>query len=127
MAFESWLASLELNGEGPIEMRPIKRSTAYTEVLTFSGDLSGDTFDVDIKTAPGGSSLAEFTVSVGSYSASTDSTTLTLTMTSGTAALGGVTANTTDYVTTLVVEGLRNALPFFGGIILLQEKVADGS
>jgi hypothetical protein len=77
----AWLRELKAARKGGIQYKPIRRDLPYSLVFAFDADFSGDAFAASLRIAPdaSGSTLADFTVSVGDYTDGATNVTLTLT------------------------------------------------
>lgn len=84
--WEDWLQKLARDGKGGLggrgrpEIRAIDRGLDYEYIFAIEADLSADTLTASIKASPdAGSSLADFTVAIGSYTNDMTEVTLSLT------------------------------------------------
>lgn len=85
--WDDWLRKLSADGKGGLgltgkpEMRAIDRGLPYEYTLSIAGDRSADAFEASLRASPdaAGATLADFTVTVGSYSGGVTPITLSLT------------------------------------------------
>ena len=85
--WDDWLRKLAKDGKGGLglsgkpEVRAIDRGLPYEYTLAIGADVSGDTFEASLRASPdaSGSTLADFTVTVGAYAAGVTPVTLGLT------------------------------------------------
>lgn len=126
--FDDWLATLKAAGKGGARFPQltIDRGLAYSKVLGFGADLSGDTITSVLRASPdaGGAPLATFDVTVGSYSGGITQVTLALTD-DETAALPA--DSDADGVEEFVFDLLRNGERLMAGTIPVAGKVTNGS
>lgn len=125
--WDTWLAALKGALKGGIVFRQLQidRGLAYSKVLSFGADLSADTITASLRTGPdaAGSTLVDFTISVGAYTAG--ATEVTLSLTSGqTAALPA--DSDLDGEEQFAFDILRNGSRLMGGIIPVAGKVTNG-
>ena len=85
--WDDWLRKLAKDGKGGLglsgkpEVRAIDRGLPYEYTLAIGADVSGDAFEASLRASPdaSGSTLADFTVTVGAYAAGVTPVTLGLT------------------------------------------------
>lgn len=85
--WDDWLRKLAADGKGGLglngkpSIRSIDRGLPYEYVLAIGADVSADAFSASIRATPDalGATLADFTVTVGSYASSVTPVTLSLT------------------------------------------------
>lgn len=125
--WDNWLAALKAAGKGgqSFPQLTIDRGLDYSKVLAFGADLSGDTITASLRASPDAANptLADFAVTVGSYSGGTTEITLELTI-AETAALPADTD--VDGVEEFVFDILRNGSRLMAGTIPLAGKVTNG-
>lgn len=89
--FDTWLAQHKAAGSGGVILPlTIDRGGAFAEVMAVQGNRSADAFAASLRANPdaSGSTLADFTITVGAYNAASDLTPVTLALTkAATAAL----------------------------------------
>lgn len=125
-----WLRSLASAGKGGVELPPIDRGLPYELILNVPIDVSGDSFSASLRVSPdaSGSTLADFSVSVGSWDGTYTPVTLSLTDTQVNALPSDDDA---DGRVELVMDVLRDPsgsaieYRFFGGNIYVNGKVTD--
>jgi hypothetical protein len=135
--WDDWLRKLAADGKGGLglkgrpQMRAIDRGLAYEYVIAVGADVSADTFTASLRASPDGdgATLADFTITVGSYADGV--TPITLELTDDETAALPIDANA-DGLETMVFDILwtpngGTEQRFMGGIIQVSGKVTDGS
>lgn len=124
--WDEWLAALKAAGRGGAHLPQltIDRGLAYSKVIAFAADLSGDTITAALRASPDAASvLVDFTVAVGAYTGGTTEVTLSLTS-AQTAALPA--DSDLDGVEEFPFDLLRNGARLLAGTIKIAGKVTNG-
>lgn len=126
---KDWLRALASAGKGGVTLPQIDRGLPYDLVVKIPLDVSGDTFAASLRVAPdaAGSTLADFTVSVGAWDGTYSPVTFSLTATQVNALPSDDDA---DGLTELVMDILRtpsggSEYRYLAGNIYVSGKVTD--
>ncbi|MAQ30909.1 MAG: hypothetical protein CL950_13275 [Erythrobacter sp.] len=121
-----WLRALASAGKGGVTLPQIDRGLSYPLTLKIPLDVTGDSFTAALRPAPDAGSLAEFTVSVGSWDGTYTPVTFTLSKSQVDALPADGDANGLEE---MVMDVLRTPegdaqYRFLGGNVFISGKVA---
>lgn len=92
--YTAWLRSLAAAQKGPVALPTAVRQLPYRAVLAINADFSGATIVAQVKSSPGSpTSLADFTVSVSSFSGGVTIVSLSLAAGTGADSTGSLPAD----------------------------------
>lgn len=124
-----WLSELKAAGKGGVRLKGIDRGLPYSLAFSIPLNVTGDSFDASLRLSPdaSGSTLVDFTIAIGTYSAGATLVTLSLTQVQ-TAALPA--DGDLDGVEEFVFDLLRTPsggtqARLIGGVIPILGKVSN--
>lgn len=131
---QDWLAAMRAAGKGGVTLPQIDRGLAYALTLKIPLDVSADSFAASLRLAPdaAGATLADFTVSVGSWDGTYTPVTFSLTKTTVDGFASSIPDGDGNGLAEAVIDVLRtpsgeDQYRYLAGNIYISGKVTPGA